>query len=485
MSFLKNRTMCNLVIIFIFLQACSAEYLYNSSNPETREYWFRFLIQKEDIISEINMETEIREETIESETEIFDEDLGSLSLEWVLLQGAPRARTYGMNIGIDHNDFIYVAGDTNEALFQRQLIGRRDVILGKYDSHKNIIWRRQIGASQAILQVKDFGVDPNGNSYILGLTWNDFAGPASSKSELFLIKFNSEGTQIWAKRVGNRGLYDLYPDKIAIDELGNSYIIGNSTGSFEDNTSGNCTFVLKFDTNGNQIWIKQIAIAGTTIVPNGVAIDKVTGSIYITGSGNANFETLSRLSADTNLFFIFKYDSNGSRQFFAQLGFTSSTTEGISISLDPLSNVFVGGNTNVDLESGEQTNFRGFLVKYDSSGFLKWIRHFGPISSDKQTVVNAILTDEVGNVFLTGGSNANLLDEAESSVGNEDLFLIKYNSSGETKWFQQVGTVESSIDSTGLARDSEGNLYCSGYSNGSINEVSKIGFQDLFILKYR
>ncbi|WP_179117891.1 SBBP repeat-containing protein, partial [Leptospira kirschneri] len=288
-----------------------------------------------------------------------------------------------------------------------------------------------------------------------------------------------------ASVVYKRPLYDLYPDKIAIDELGNSYIIGNSTGSFEDNTSGNSTFVLKFDTNGNQIWIKQIAIAGTTIVPNGVAIDKVTGSIYITGSGNANFETLSRLSTDTNLFFIFKYDSNGSRQFFAQLGFTSSTTEGISISLDPLSNVFVGGNTNVDLESGEQTNFRGFLVKYDSSGFLKWIRHFGPISSDKQTVVNAILTDEVGNVFLTGGSNANLLDEAESSVGNEDLFLIKYNSSGETKWFQQVGTVESSIDSTGLARDSEGNLYCSGYSNCSINEVSKIGFQDLFILKYR
>lgn len=127
-----------------------------------------------------------------------------------------------------------------------------------------------------------------------------FCGSCIQQIGTFLIKFNSEGTQIWAKRVGNRGLYDLYPDKIAIDELGNSYIIGNSTGSFEDNTSGNCTFVLKFDTNGNQIWIKQIAIAGTTIVPNGVAIDKVTGSIYITGSGNANFETLSRLSADTN-----------------------------------------------------------------------------------------------------------------------------------------------------------------------------------------
>lgn len=173
--------MRNLVIIFIFLQACSAQHLYNSSNPETREYWFKFLIQKGDIISEINMETEIREETIE----ISHQDLDSLNLKWTLLQGAPRARTYGVNIGIDHNDFIYVAGDTNQAVFQEQLIGRADVILGKYDSHKNIIWRRQIGTPQAFLQVSDFGVDPNGNSYVLGFTQDGFAGPASGKFDLF------------------------------------------------------------------------------------------------------------------------------------------------------------------------------------------------------------------------------------------------------------------------------------------------------------
>ncbi len=226
-------------------------------------------------------------------------------------------------------------------------------------------------------------------------------------------------------------------------------------------------------------------ITGAIIIPNGVTIDKVTGNIYMTGSGNVNFETFSSLSADTSFLFIFKYNSNGSRQFFAQLGFTSSITEGISISLDPLSNVFVGGKTNFDLESGEQTNFRGFLIKYDSSGVLQWIRYFGPIHLDKQTVVNAILTDEVGNVFLTGRSNANLLDEVQSSIGNENLFLTKHNSSGEIKWFQQVGTAETSINSRGLARDSEGSIYCTGYSNGSINKVSKIGFQDLFLLKYR
>lgn len=178
------------------------------------------------------------------------------------------------------------------------------MILGKYDSHKNIIWKRQVGASQAFLQVKDFGVDPNGNSYILGLTWDDFAGPASGKSELFLIKFNSEGTQIWAKRVGNRGLYDMYPHKMAIDQLGNSYVIGNSTGSFEGNTTGGCTFILKFDTNGNQIWVKQIVITGAVILPNGVTIDKVTGSIYMTGSGNVNFETFL-LSVLRLIFFYF------------------------------------------------------------------------------------------------------------------------------------------------------------------------------------
>ncbi|EKR73043.1 beta-propeller repeat protein [Leptospira noguchii str. 2006001870] len=475
--------MRNLVIIFIFLQACSAQHLYNSSNPETREYWFQFLIQKGGIISEINMETEIREEAIE----ISHQDLDSLNLKWTLLQGAPRARTYGVNIGIDHNDFIYAAGDTNQAVFQEQLIGRADVILGKYDSHKNIIWRRQIGAPQAFLQVSDFGVDPNGNSYVLGFTQDGFAGSASGKFDLFLVKFDSEGTETWAKRVSNRGLYDMFPHKIVVDELGNSYILGSSTGSFEENTTGNCTFVLKFDTNGNQIWLKQIMISGVTIAPNGIAIDKITGSFYIIGFGNANFETLSRLNTYSNFFFIFKYDSNGNRQFFAQLGFTSRSTEGVSISVDPFSNVIVGGHTNVNLESGEQTNYRGFLIKYDFSGALQWIRHLGPITInlDKQTSVKAILTDEVGNVFLTGHSNVNLLDEVENSIGNRDLFLTKYSSSGEMKWLQQVGTTNTSIDSTGLARDSEGNLYCSGRSDGPVNGIPTIGLQDLFILKYR
>lgn len=154
--------------------------------------------------------------------------------------------------------------------------------------------------------------------------------------------------------------------------------------------------------------------------------------------------------------------------------------------MDPFSNVIVGGYTNVNLESGEQTNYRGFLIKYDFSGALQWIRHLGPttINLDKQTSVSAILTDEVGNVFLTGHSNVNLLDEVESSIGDKDLFLTKYSSSGEMKWLQQVGTTNTSIESTGLARDSEGNLYCSGYSDGPVNGVSEIGLQDLFILSY-
>ncbi|EMO25971.1 beta-propeller repeat protein [Leptospira interrogans serovar Bataviae str. HAI135] len=77
------------------------------------------------------------------------------------------------------------------------------------------------------------------------------------------------------------------------------------------------------------------------------------------------------------------------------------------------------------------------------------------------------------------------MDEVENSIGNRDLFLTKYSSSGEMKWLQQVGTTNTSIDSTGLARDSEGNLYCSGYSDGPVNGIPAIGLQDLFILKYR
>ncbi|MBE8432346.1 SBBP repeat-containing protein, partial [Leptospira interrogans serovar Pomona] len=170
----------------------------------------------------------------------------------------------------------------------------------------------------------------------------------------------------------------------------------------------------------------------TLIYLGGITIDEVRDIIYVTGSGRANFSTNSVPGIGFLDFFIFKYDSSGNRQFFAQLGSASSTTEGFSINVDPSGNVFVGGTSNGNFESEieNKSNFQGLLVKYDSSGTRQWVQQFDPIDNRrKQTVITAITTDAHGNIFTTGYSSENITHETTTSIGRNDLFLTNFNSS--------------------------------------------------------
>ena len=94
---------------------------------------------------------------------------------------------------------------------------------------------------------------------------------------------------------------------------------------------------------------------------------------------------------------------------------------------------------------------------------------------------NGVATDSSGNVYVTGGTKGGL-DENTSS-GNTDLFVIKYNSSGTKQWTKQLGS--SGRDSAnGVATDSSGNVYVTGGTSGGIDGNTSSGNEDLFVVKY-
>jgi len=76
-------------------------------------------------------------------------------------------------------------------------------------------------------------------------------------------------------------------------------------------------------------------------------------------------------------------------------------------------------------------------------------------------------------------------DEAfgNTNSGSEDLFLVKYNSSGTKQWTQQLGT--SSTDrGNEVSVDSSNNLYVTGWTSGGLDGNTNSGDSDLFLLKY-
>ncbi len=98
-------------------------------------------------------------------------------------------------------------------------------------------------------------------------------------------------------------------------------------------------------------------------------------------------------------------------------------------------------------------------IKYNSSGVQQWAQRYnGP--ADSSDYGEAIAVDNSGNVYVTGYS--------QGSGTNQDYCTIKYNSAGLVSWLQRYNGPGNSGDyAKSIAIDNSGNVYVTGYSMGS------------------
>ncbi|WP_061224945.1 SBBP repeat beta-propeller lipoprotein, LipL53 family [Leptospira weilii] len=468
------------IFLSIFLQTCTPAKIVGVAAPGTNDSWIQLLVRGIARIEAID--------SVFSESADLEEDSKTFELERTLSIGAPNASTIVRGLTVDEKGSIYIAGDTDQGVYNvAGVFGIQDIILGKYDSQMNPIWTKQIGNPRVRLKVEDIAVDSNENIYITGSTKDHFRGSKQEgEDDLFLIKFDSGGNELWSLQSGILN-YSILPSEIALDSFGNIYITGKSTGPFGGPLSGPNGFIIKFDSNGNRDWVKQIAIPTSRSFPKGLAINKTTNDIYITGSGNADYEKNITPGIGIDDLFILKYDSNGNGRFFAQLGFVGKSFHSESITVDPLGNVLVGGSSNGRFGSElGGASWLGTIVKYDSTGARQWIRQFGPLGdSHIQAQVNSIITDKNGNIFTTGSTNGNILDGGDPLLGDQDAFITKYNSSGQSKWIERIGVRGAVISGDKLKFDPTGNLYVIGNTNRGINGAPMRGTTDIFVVKYK
>jgi hypothetical protein len=82
---------------------------------------------------------------------------------------------------------------------------------------------------------------------------------------------------------------------------------------------------------------------------------------------------------------------------------------------------------------------------------------------------------------VTGGTYGGL--DGNTNAGNSDLFVVKYNSSGTKQWTKQMGSSSRDYD-YGVATDSSRNVYVSGDTYGGLDNNTNAGYNDLFVVKY-
>jgi len=94
---------------------------------------------------------------------------------------------------------------------------------------------------------------------------------------------------------------------------------------------------------------------------------------------------------------------------------------------------------------------------------------------------NDVTTDSSDNIYVTGSTGGGL--DGNTNSGNYDIFLLKYNSSGTKQWTKQLGT-SSGDYGKGVTTDSSGNIYVTGDTWGGLDGNTNSGSNDIFLVKY-
>jgi len=103
------------------------------------------------------------------------------------------------------------------------------------------------------------------------------------------------------------------------------------------------------------------------------------------------------------------------------------------------------------------------------------------LGSSGEDVAIGVAVDSSGNIYVTGYTDGGL--DGNSSSGKQDFFLTKYNSSGTKEWTKQEGSSGDDF-AYGVAVDSSDNIYVAGYTDKKFHGNNNSGRFDIFLVKY-
>jgi len=164
--------------------------------------------------------------------------------------------------------------------------------------------------------------------------------------------------------------------------------------------------------------------------------------------------------------------------FTQQLG-TSASDIGYGVTVDSSDNIYLMGHTTGGLDGNTNSGDNDtFLVKYNSSGTKQWTQQLGTSASD---IGYGVAVDSSDNIYLTGWTQGGL--DGNTNAGGQDIFLVKYNSSGVKQWTQQLGSTSHEVGN-GVTVDSSDNIYVTGTTYGGLDGNTNSGNLDIFLVKF-
>jgi photosystem II stability/assembly factor-like uncharacterized protein len=304
---------------------------------------------------------------------------------------------FANDLGIDLSGNVYVTGDFG-GNFANYIWGTV-----KYNSDGVFQWESQLFGPVYLSNngARKMFVDGSGNVYITGTTSqnNNY-----NKWDVMTAKYNSAGQWQWKKYYDGPGNDDDIPEDIFVDSQGNSYVAGGSIGNGTDYDY----FILKYSAGGTLLGIARYnGEANGSDGAYSIAVDEL-GNIYVTGQSE-EYENPQENSTGQITFTTIKYNNNLVLLWYDRYFGTGipRNARGKSIKLLNSNEIYVSGYAK---ELGVDNDF--VTRKLSSTGNQTWVAKYnGP--GVYEDVMTSFTIDNSGNAYVTGESKTNYPDASK------------------------------------------------------------------------
>ncbi len=396
--------------------------------------------------------------------------------------GGPSGYTENYNVLVASDSSIINVGYADVGINGNSATGIGDLIIVKYASSGSLVWTKQYGIPTKYIIGYGAALDASGNIFVSGVLSGPWNGQAMvGTTDLFVAKFDSGGNLIWVRITGAPGV-NTTSTALTIDSGGNAIAVGYTSGNYDGNTlTGTSNIVaIKYSTLGVKAWSYQ-ATQGAGVSAAFEVITDSLNDIYIAGRAQAGSLNGQATTGNDDAAIV-KLSSSGVHQWTRLTGPAAAQARATSIVISSTGDILLAGTTDAATLNGQAKTGAtdAFFMTYSPAGVRLSTQLYGGAGATLTAVQIKVATD--GSVVMAGHTNISLQGQPYTGSGG-DLFVVKFNSGLVRQWTRMIGATWSGYFGK-VAVNATGDVFGSQTAYNDVDGVAVVGNGDVYLTKY-